>query len=198
MSTGGGKINSQIQQQQLQAQQQQNQIFNKMLEETPEQKQWRDDSGKWREWLNRKDYSSAPEGSILNFNLWNPANVQKQAQRMADLEGIGALGLGGKGDSSIALGLAKERNANQAAELAGAEYENAVMGRNAYFEGNALPYMTAETNKLGNLLGDASNRSQYYTNANIQTQRRSLFPSLFGSALGAGSSILGNPGLFKN
>lgn len=191
MSTGGGKINAQMAQQQAQAQANQNRIFEQMLKKSPEQERWDAKSASWDKWVGEKNYASAPKGDILDFDLWNPANVQKQRERMGNLEGVGAAGLGGGGDKSIALGLSKERNANAAAEDAGASYEQAIKGRNAYYEGNALPYAQLEMNKLGNLLGDSSNNAQFYSQQNIATRRQSLLPSILGGVLSAGGAIMG-------
>jgi len=194
MSSGGNKIHRQMQQQQQQSLAQQNQIFNQMMQPSDEQKQWRADQADWRKFIEGGDYSKAPKSSILNFDLWNPAHVQNQREKMANLEGVGAAGLGGDtGDRSLALQFAKERNANAAAQDAGAAYEGAVKSRNSYFEGNALPYAQFEANKMMGLLGNASNNAQYYTQQSINTRPQSMFPALFGAALSAGGSILSNP-----
>jgi hypothetical protein len=188
MSTGGGRTNRQMLEQQRQAQQQQQQVFNRMMERTPEQQRWDRESSEWSRWLEGKDYSQAPTGTTLNFDLWNPSRINEQRQRMADLDGVGAAALGG--DNSVALQLARERNANAAATDAGAAYESAVKQTDAYYKGNALPYAQFEMSRLNSLLGNATNREQYYNNAYIQTRPQSLFPSLLGGALSAGMSML--------
>lgn len=135
-------------------------MFQKATQDTPELTRWREQSGNWDKWLKGGDYSKGPEGSMLNFDLWNPAHTQQQVAKMSNLEGVGAASMAGPGDSSIAVSQAKERNANEAAQNAGQAYEQAVGQQDAYFK-NANPmYMNAENAKALNLFSTQSNNAQ--------------------------------------
>jgi len=193
------QVNANAQAQQAAAQAQQTQIIQQQMLPSAAQKRFDTGAEEWDKFKAGKDYSKPPAGDFLGFDLMNPANAQKQSARMGALEGIGALGLGGgSGDSGgIALGLARERNANIAGEQAGAAYENAVGSRNAYWEGNALPYMAQEQNKQANLLSNASNNAQFYSGLRGQTipqPKPSILGSIFGAALTLGGAYLGGPG----
>lgn len=192
--SSGSKTNKAILAQQQQAQQQQQQVFDQLQKKSPEQEKWEKDSAAWDEFIKGKNYAKPPDSSILNFDLLNPARINEQRQRMSNLTGIGAAAMGG--DDSTALQLSRERNANLAAEDAGASYENAIKSQDAYFKGNALPYAQMEMGKLSGLLNNATGREQFLTNAYIQTRPTSYLPMLLGGALSAGSSLLGAPGLF--
>jgi hypothetical protein len=191
---GRSRLNRQLEQSRIQEQQRANQLFERSLEPSPEQTRWRNQSAAWDTFLQGKNYSSPPAGTTLGFDLWNPSQTARQRERMTDLEGVGASGLGG--DNSIALQLSRERNANQAAEEAGAGYERSIKETDAYFKGQAIPYAGLEANKLANLLGASVQREGMYTQGQIATRPPSLLPMILGGALGGASALLGNPGLF--
>ena len=151
------KVTQQLETDRTLGQQWQQQAYNKASQDTPELTRWREQSKGWDDWLKGGDYRKGPAGSMLGFDLWNPAHVQKQQAQMANLEGVGAVGLGGLGgDSSIALGLAKQHMADENSQNAGAAYEQAVHGQDDFFK-NANPvYMQAENNKYGSLFGQTS------------------------------------------
>lgn len=193
MSLGGGKTNRMMLEEQKAARQERQQIFNQMQEKTPGQIRFETGASNFSKWLDGKDYSTAPTETTLNFDLLNPARVNEQRQRLADLDGVGAANMGGGGDGggdSVALQMVRERNANAAAEDAGAAYESAVKQTDAYYKGNDLSYAQFEISKLNSLLGNSSNREQHYNNAFIQTRPQSIVPMLLGGALSAGMNML--------
>src|SRR4051794_11362226 len=99
------KTNKLLEQQMLQSQQQQNQIFQQMSQPTPETTRFRQQAGDWDKFISGKDYRTPPAGTTLGFDLWNPSHIQDQSQKMSNLEGVGAAALGG--DNSIALQLSR-------------------------------------------------------------------------------------------
>lgn len=195
---GQSKAQKQYNQQMAQNAQQQYQLQRDMFEYTkqgtPEEQRFRQQAASWDNFIKSKNYGAPPADSILNFDLWSPAHVQQQAERMRNVQGVGAAAMSGSGDQSIALAQTREHNANLAAQEAGNAYENAVGQQDAYYKGQNMGYaqLGAQTN-MG-LLGNATQSSQFF----FDQQRQTLPPSfmqtwgpLIGGALGAAGSILG-------
>lgn len=173
----------------------QNQLLQKAMQDTPELLSWRHDKADWDKFMAGGDYRNAPKSTSLNFDLWNPAHIQEQTAKMANLEGVGAAAMGG--DTSVALQLARERNANEAAQNAGAAYESAVKGQDAYYKGNMMPFMQAENARWGNIFGQQSSNAA--NAASAWNSSRSIRPWWQG-ALNAGIQAAGNVagGYFAN
>jgi hypothetical protein len=191
---GSNKVNKTLERERLDEQKRSNELFAQAQKPTPEQERWRAQSAAWDTFLSGKDYSKPPPGTTLGFDLWSPAQTQKQRERMLDLEGIGAAGLGGGGDKSIALQLTRERNANQAAEDAGASYEGAVKDTDAYFKGQAPTYAGMQINQLQNLLGASMNREGRLTQQWVDTRPRSMLPMILGAGLQGAGMVFGAAG----
>jgi hypothetical protein len=186
--------NRQMQQNAQQQYQLQREMFEETRKETPEQKRFREGAAKWDTFMKSKNYGAPPDSSILNFDLYNPARIQRQAEQMRNVTGIGAAAMGGTGDQSIALQQTREHNANNAAQMAGAAYEQAVKSEDAYYKGQGLSWAGLDINKNLGLLGNATSSGQFF----FDQQRQTLPPSfmqtwgpLIGGALGAAGSILG-------
>jgi hypothetical protein len=180
------------------ARKQQQAQFEKLQTPTPGQVRFETGAKDFEKWLAKKDYSSAPSASsILNFDLWNPAHVQKQREKMGNIQGIGAANMGGTGDQSIALQMTRERNNNLAAEDAGRSWENAIKGTDNYYKSGDIGWSQLEINKNMGLLGNATNREMGYNQAYVQSAPRpwteTILPALLGGALGAAGSYLGRP-----
>lgn len=192
----GGKsqsVNDTLQADRQAAMQRQNQVFDKQFADTPELTSWRGEKSKWDQMLASKDYSNP--GGILGFDLWNPAKTQENVAKMSNLEGVGAASFAGQGDSSIALAQAKERNANEAAQNAGASYENAFKQQDDYFKGANFNYMNAENSKFGNLFGQTSANANNLTNNWVGYKSKpSPWGQILGGALGAAGSIFAGAG----
>jgi hypothetical protein len=174
---------------------QEQQAFTQLMAPTPEQTAFRTGMTNFNNWIGAKDYSKAPEGSILNFDLMSPAHAQQQQERMGNLTGIGATALGGSGDQSTALQLAKEHNANVAGQNAGQAWEDAIHNQDQYYKSGGLAYAGLDTQRTADALNNASSREMGYNDQYVQTRPRSILPSIFGGRLGAGSAFLSNPAL---
>lgn len=168
----------------------QQRMFEKASEETPEQKRFREGAAAFDEWIKGKNYSSAPEGSMLNFDLYSPSKTAAQQAKMSNLTGIGAANMGGTGDQSVALQLARERNANEAGQMAGQAWENAIKDQDAYYKSGGLAWSAQDRANTMGLLGNASNSAQGYMHNAIQTRPQSIWSSIIGGALGIGASAL--------
>lgn len=192
MSGSQGKINQQLQSDRQNAQNAQNQIFQIASQPNAQQQRFDTQSASWDNWLKGKDYSQGPEGSILNFDLASPAHAADIASKMNNITGTGATALGG--NDSTALQLAKHHDADVAGQNAGASYENAVQGQNAYFQNSALPWSQTENAKWGSLFGQTSGNTNALTNAYAGTATQSLWPTIIGGTLGAAGNFLGGPG----
>lgn len=160
------------------------------MQPTAGQTRFEQQASEWDEWVRGKDYRQAP--GILGLDLYTPALAQKHAETMRNVEGIGAAGLGG--DNSIALQFARERNANETAQNAGAAYENAVKGQDAYFKGSDMGWSGQQIGQLQGLLGNATNAYQYQSSLhnNMLARQRSFWDiatPIIGGALGAGASL---------
>jgi hypothetical protein len=190
-----------MQQQAQQQYQLQREMFDILKKPTPEQERFRRQSDEWEKFIRSKDYGNPPSDSVLNFNLFTPAQIAKMRERMENITGTGATALSGTGDQSIAIAQAKERNINQVAQDQANAYENALLQADAYYKGNALPYAQLDINKNLGLLGNATSSSQFFTQMQGQSIPQSFWqtlgPALIGGAFRAGASLLGNPGLFK-
>jgi hypothetical protein len=194
MSQKQSKANKMYEQQMASAEKERNSLFAKSLEPTPELAQFRQQQGDWNKFIGGKDYSQAPNNSILNFDLWNPAQQQKITEKARNITGIGATALGG--DNSIALQLARERNANELAQNQGNSYESAIKQQDAYFKGNALPYAQFDTSKNLSLLNNSTSLYQNASQGYADTAPKPFqWSSLLGGLIGAGSALLGNPAL---
>lgn len=177
----------------LDAKKERTDLFSKALEPSPELTNFRQGQSQWNSFIDKKDYSN-PQG-ILSYNLWQPAQEQKMLEKSRNITGVGATALGG--NNSIALQLARERNANEMAQNQAASYEDAIMRENDYYRGNALPYASFDTSKNLGLLNNSSNQYQFATQGYAQTAPKPFnWGALIGGALGVGSSLLGNPSLF--
>lgn len=188
MSGNAKEINKNIQGQQSQALANQNQIFQLASQPSAGQKRFDEQSTNWADWLDAKDYSHGPKGSLLNFNLAQPAHVAQQTERMANLQGVGAANMGG--NDSTALQLSKQHGAAAAAQDAGAEYEGAVAGQDAYFKNSALPWANSENAKWGNLFGQTSSNVNSLNNAYMNTKTESLWPTIIGAGVKIASSFI--------
>ena len=199
----GGESKIYKQNQQLAQQQQalQREMFAASQKPTPEQERFRKGQSNFDAWIKKGDFRSAPEGSILNFDLYNPSKINDQQQKLANLTGVGAANMGGTGDQSVALQLTRERNANQAAEMSGRAWENAIKGEDDYYKSNGLAWSGQDrANNMG-LLNNASQSAQAYMQNAIQTRPTSPWASIIGGALGIGASALSGgmaPGGFFN
>ena len=188
-------VNKQMEADAAAARAQQQQQFDQLMKPTPEQDAFRTGMTGFNKWVAGKNYSKAPEGSILNFDLNSPAHAQQQQERMGDLTGIGAAALGGSGDQSIALNLARERNANIAGQNAGQAWEDAIHGQDEYYKSGGLAYANLDTQRNMGALNNATDRELSYNQQYVNTRPRSILPSLFGGILSAGSAALSNPAL---
>lgn len=180
--------------------QQRREEFDYLRAGNPEQQRFRQNSDRWGQFIAGKNYGAPPEGEFVGFDLYTPAQIARQQERMGDLTGIGAAAMGGTGDQSVALQLARERNANQAGENAGRAYEGAIKERNAYYEGNALPYAGLDINTHLAMMNNATQNMQFSYDQQRQTLPPSfwqIFAPMMGGALSAGGSLLGNPALFS-
>ncbi len=189
------KANQMYEKQLAQAETERNSLMSKALEPSPELTQFRQQQGDWNKFVSGKSYSAPPSNSILNFDLWTPAHQQQMLEKSRDITGVGATALGG--NNSIALQLARERNANEMAQNQGAAYENAIKQQDAYFKGQALPYANFDTSKNLSLLNNSTSLYQNASQGYAQTAPKPFdWGAVVGGALGLGSSFLGNPGLF--
>lgn len=189
------KVNKQLEASKLAAEQERNALFAKSLEPSPEMATFRKQGADWGKFIGSKDYRTPPDGSILNFDLWNPTQHNRNLEKARNITGVGASALGG--DNSIALQLSRERGANELAQSQANSYENAIKGQDAYFKGQALPYASLDLSKNLSLLNNATGREQFYTGAYVDTAPKPFnWGALLGGVLGGASSLLGNPGLF--
>lgn len=191
VSGNQGKINAQIEADRQKALQNQQQVFQLASTPSAAQKRFDSQSAAWDEWVKGKDYSHGPEGSLLDFSLWNPAHTAAQSAKMENITGTGATALGG--NDSVALQLAKHHSADTAAQNAGQSYENAVQGQDAYFKNSNLPYMQAENAKWGNLFGQTSSNVNNLTDNYQRSATQSMWPSIIGGGLSAAGGFLGGP-----
>lgn len=174
---------AQLQREQLELQKK---MFERASEETPEQKRFREGAAEWDKFIASKDYSKPPQTSIINFDLYTPSYYQKQKERLSEITGIGAANMGGTGEQSIALQLARERNANEAAQMAAQSYENAIKAEDAYYKGQNFNWAQLAQNQNFGLLDNASNMFRYASQENRATLPPSFFQTfgpLFGGLL---------------
>ena len=165
------------------------QLQEQAAQPTPGQERFERQASEWDTWLQNKDYSHAP--GILGMNLWMPSQIQKQTEKMRDLEGVGAAGLGG--DKSIALQFARERNANEAAQNAGAAYEDAVGRQDAYFKGADPGWAGMQIGQMQGLLGNATNSYQFQAGMHNQMLgRQRSFWDYIAPMIGGGISAAGS------
>lgn len=167
---------------------------------TPEEQTFRKNAASFQDWIGQKNYGAPPPNELLNFDLYTPSHVNELRSRLNNITGIGAAALGGTGDQSIALQQTRAHMADQAAQDAGQAYENAIHQADAYYKGNALGYAGLTTNTNMGLLNNATQSGQFFTDQQRQTLPKSFwetFAPVLGGVLGAGSSLLGNPSLFK-
>lgn len=170
----------------------QKRMFERASEDTPEQRRFREGAAAWDKFIAGKDYRTPPPTSSINFDLFNPAYIQQQKERMSDITGIGAAALSGTGNESIALQLARERNANEAAQMAGQAYENAIKSEDAYYKGQNLGYAQLGLNQNFGLLSNATDMFQYANRMQAQTLPPSFwqtFGPLFGGLLNTAASV---------
>lgn len=151
----------------------------------------------WSSWLSGHDYSKAPEGSILNYDLYSPAKQNQLESQYSNLNGVGGSALA-QGGNATAIQMSRDHQAANRAERQAAGYENAVTAEDNYYKGNTLPLAQLEQSRVSNALGASSNREQFYTNAFVQTAPQPILPQLLGAAIGGASSILtgGMSGIF--
>jgi hypothetical protein len=185
--------NKQMAQNAQQQYQLQREMFEETKKESPEQARFRIGAANWDKFIKGKNYGAPPETSMLNFDLMTPARVNKMRGTLAGLEGVGAAGMNGGGDNSIAIQQTREHLANQAAIEAGAAYETGVKQEDAYYKGQNFQWAGFDANKNLSLLGNATSSGQFF----FDQQRQTLPPSfmqtwgpLFGAALGAAGSAL--------
>jgi hypothetical protein len=148
-------------------------------------------------WKEGKDYRKPPPG-LISMNYADPA--QRQAQRQARMSSadLGVFGLGNSADANpTAVALAKQNQADEFDRDASSQYEADVRGEDQYQRtGNSNLLMAQDWARNSTLLGTSASMSNNATQARIQTQPQSLLPAIVGGLFGAGSALLGNPGMF--
>jgi hypothetical protein len=188
---GQSKLNKQMRQDQLKAQQERNELMKQAREPSAAEARFTKQSAAWDTWVAGKNYGKPPEGSILNFDLYTPAMQAKQREKYSNLQGVGGAALGGTqgGKDGIAVEMARERNINEAAQTNAAQYEGAVKEQDNYFKGAGFQWAGMQQNRNMGLLGSAQNQEQYYGTqyANSYTN---WMPALVGGAISAGAGIL--------
>lgn len=148
-------------------------------------------------WKEGKDYRKPPPG-LVSLNLSDPAERQAQRQARMSSADLGVFGLGNSAEANpTAVALAKQNQADEYDRDASSQYESDVRTEDQYQRtGNSNLLMAADWARNSTLLNSSSNMSQNATQARIQTQPQSLLPAIVGGLFGAGSAMLGNPGLF--
>lgn len=186
MSGKNKKVDRELEQQKIAALNQQNAAYAELAKPTPEMLRYREEQAAWDKFMKSKDYSKPP--GYLDFQLGGAARAQEQTARMADLQGVGALNMGG--DDSTALQLAKQHQAASAGQNAAQAYEDAIGREQAYFRGAAPTYMQSDVGKWGSIYGQASSNLGHTTDMWMQNQNRpSPWLGVLGSALGMAGSL---------
>lgn len=169
--------------------------FGKATQDTPELQRYRQGSTAWDLFKQGGDFSKPPPGSLLNYNLSNPARIAEQGQKLADLEGVGASSMAGQGDNSIAVQQSRHKMANQTARDSAAAYQDALAGEDSYYRGSDMNVMNSENARWGNLFGQTSaNQTNATKNwVGYEAGRPNIWGQLLGGALGLAGSYLGRP-----
>ncbi len=190
---GSDNTNEDMQRRQAEEERRRTEILQQANQPSAAEQRFNRQADEWDAWIQGGDYRTPPPDSALNFNLFTPAQEQRQREKYADLTGIGAAQMGSHGTKNQAAGLAREKFINQSAQENANNYEQAIKGQDAYFKGQAIPYAQLQQGRNMGLLNNVSGMEQFYTQQRVNTRRPGLFGQIFGGALTAGSSLLGNP-----